>query len=61
MRSPFVAIAAYEEKLGIPANYLNCSMYVHSFDIFRASPTLTVLTFAMFQHRPRSQWGMAEI
>jgi hypothetical protein len=29
MQSPFIAIAAYEKKLGIPANYLNCSMYVH--------------------------------
>lgn len=29
MRSPFIAIAAYEQKLGIPSNYLNCSMYVH--------------------------------
>lgn len=29
MRSPFIAIAAYEKKLGIPSNYLNCSMYVH--------------------------------
>ena len=28
MQSPFIAIAAYESKLGIPANYLNCSMYV---------------------------------
>jgi len=26
MRSPFIAIAAYEKKLGIPANYLNCSI-----------------------------------
>jgi len=26
MRSPFIAIAAYERKLGIPANYLNCSI-----------------------------------
>ncbi|KAJ7273210.1 HAD-like domain-containing protein [Mycena rebaudengoi] len=26
MRSPFIAIAAYEQKLGIPANYLNCSI-----------------------------------
>ena len=30
MQSPFIAIAAYEKKLGIPANYLNCSMYMHS-------------------------------
>jgi len=28
MRSPFIAIAAYERKLGLPVNYLNCSMYV---------------------------------
>ena len=28
MQSPFIAIAAYEKKLGIPANYLNCSMCV---------------------------------
>ncbi|KAJ6500497.1 HAD-like domain-containing protein [Mycena sanguinolenta] len=26
MRSPFIAIAAYEKKLGIPENYLNCSI-----------------------------------
>jgi hypothetical protein len=26
MRSPFIAIAAYEKKLGLPENYLNCSM-----------------------------------
>jgi len=26
MRSPFIAITAYEQKLGIPANYLNCSI-----------------------------------
>jgi len=26
MRSPFIAIAAYEQKLGIPPNYLNCSI-----------------------------------
>ncbi|KAJ7093230.1 HAD-like domain-containing protein [Mycena epipterygia] len=26
MRSPFIAIAAYERKLGIPENYLNCSI-----------------------------------
>ena len=28
MQSPFVGIAAYERDLGIPENYLNCSMYV---------------------------------
>ncbi|KAJ7929232.1 HAD-like domain-containing protein [Mycena leptocephala] len=26
MRSPFIAIAAYEKKLGLPENYLNCSI-----------------------------------
>ncbi|KAF7311552.1 Epoxide hydrolase [Mycena kentingensis (nom. inval.)] len=26
MRSPFIAIAAYERKLGLPPNYLNCSI-----------------------------------
>ncbi|KAF9052694.1 epoxide hydrolase [Panaeolus papilionaceus] len=26
MRSPFIAIAAYERKLGLPVNYLNCSI-----------------------------------
>ncbi|KAJ6618360.1 HAD-like domain-containing protein [Mycena sp. CBHHK59/15] len=26
MRSPFIAIAAYEKKHGIPENYLNCSI-----------------------------------
>ncbi|KAJ7702322.1 HAD-like domain-containing protein [Mycena rosella] len=26
MRSPFIAIAAYEERSGIPPNYLNCSI-----------------------------------
>ncbi|RDB21305.1 Acyl-CoA dehydrogenase family member 10 [Hypsizygus marmoreus] len=29
MRSPFIAISAYERKLGIPQNYLNCSMHVN--------------------------------
>ncbi|PPQ64023.1 hypothetical protein CVT24_009397 [Panaeolus cyanescens] len=28
LRSPFIAIAAYERKLGLPVNYLNCSMCV---------------------------------
>ncbi|KAJ7470286.1 HAD-like domain-containing protein [Mycena latifolia] len=28
MRSPFIAIAAYEKKLSLPENYLNCSMQV---------------------------------
>ncbi|KAK7023959.1 epoxide hydrolase [Favolaschia claudopus] len=26
MRSPFIAIAAYEKQLGLPENYLNCSI-----------------------------------
>ncbi|KAF8969910.1 HAD-like domain-containing protein [Flammula alnicola] len=26
MRSPFIAIAAYERKLGLPPNYINCSI-----------------------------------
>ncbi|KAJ7184261.1 HAD-like domain-containing protein [Mycena filopes] len=26
MRSPFIAIAAYEKNLGLPENYLNCSI-----------------------------------
>ncbi|KAF8163155.1 HAD-like domain-containing protein [Crassisporium funariophilum] len=26
MRSPFIAIAAYEVKLGLPVNYVNCSI-----------------------------------
>ncbi|KAF9458657.1 HAD-like domain-containing protein [Collybia nuda] len=26
LRSPFIAIAAYERKLGIPENYINCSI-----------------------------------
>lgn len=30
VRSPFIAIAAYEREHGIPDNYLNCSMYVFS-------------------------------
>jgi hypothetical protein len=56
MQSPFIAIAAYEKKLGIPADYLNCSMYVHLVNnIFGGSP-LTV-----FQHRAWSQRRMAEI
>lgn len=28
MRSPFIAITAYEQKLGLPVNYINCSMCV---------------------------------
>lgn len=28
MRSPFIAIAAYENRIGVPANYINCSMCV---------------------------------
>ncbi|PPQ78547.1 hypothetical protein CVT25_011819 [Psilocybe cyanescens] len=26
MRSPFIAITAYEQKLGLPVNYINCSI-----------------------------------
>ncbi|KAG6817099.1 hypothetical protein H0H87_012867, partial [Tephrocybe sp. NHM501043] len=26
LRSPFIAIATYERELGIPENYLNCSI-----------------------------------
>jgi hypothetical protein len=55
MQSPFIAIAAYEKKLGIPANYLNCSMYVH-LHIQLGGSTPTVL-----QHRAWSQWRVAEI
>ncbi|KAJ3503417.1 hypothetical protein NLJ89_g8442 [Agrocybe chaxingu] len=29
MRSPFIAIAEYERKLGLPVNYLNCSIIGH--------------------------------
>ena len=28
MKSPFIAIAAYERKLGLPPHYINTSMYV---------------------------------
>lgn len=34
LRSPFIAIAAYEQEQGIPANYLNCSMYVFTSFLF---------------------------
>ncbi len=37
MRSPFISIAEYERKLGLPVNYINCSMWV-----LRA-PKLTLL------------------
>lgn len=30
MRSPFLAIAEYERSLGLPVNYLNCSMCVEA-------------------------------
>ncbi|KAJ7090273.1 HAD-like domain-containing protein [Mycena belliarum] len=32
MRSPFIAIAAYEKKLAIPENYLNCSIVARGSD-----------------------------
>ena len=28
LRSPLIAIAAYEQEQGIPNNYINCSMFV---------------------------------
>jgi hypothetical protein len=32
MRSPFIAIAAYERKMGLPQNYINTAMYVSEQD-----------------------------
>jgi hypothetical protein len=61
MRSPFIAIAAYEQKLGIPANYLNCSMSVVDLtpngDMFNC---INVISIYSVERGPSGAWQKFE-
>ena len=55
MQSPFISIAAYERDLGIPENYLNCSMYVTlSFQVY-----ICVIS-ASVERGPQGAWQKFE-
>lgn len=59
LRSPLIAIAAYEREHGMPVNYINCSMFVHTCNVYVFGTIVDRV--ALEQSSKRLQWCLAKI